>query len=667
MKIRCMITLLALWCHASAVTVAAQDTSDKIQDYTAVTDIDPDLNTEKPVPDHEAVAEYEKALRLEKELEKKLNALRRIEYDASSVTSRAAMLTASLRAAENAAMRRAKALAGLQETADAASESRISALEAVSAYRTGADEALKAIAAFVRADNKSAGQKSRLADATLDKKATLRLRAEHAISAVVVASSEYIELMKGVLAFDDDVKKSLSNARGHGENIITLCNSLTENVANDKPELVFAMNKSLAGVRTKVDGFIKRNAEAVSVDIAAYQRLHTDLQEMIAREEKQRAVIEEYFEATVTAVVKNESRYYLTSLWSPKKADKVPRKDLDAASASLIMARTGADKALAELEKSSRVASDSVDKLVGKIERLPTGNEGIVNLINESSSLLSGFGEVEESIQAAVAAKMKEVDSARHATEKAYLLAFGHDRRERWATAAAPRSPAPVKEEPIQVQHHVYSLVYALKNEPAGYGAYTYVLFNQNHKDASEHIKKRYDAILKAILSSTSSVQYFTAAIARERLNLFCIPYKKTKSAKGYDEEYDSDLARSYLATAGSGALLRKEIISRMRMSPGPFLLTTRSRLSDGSSKSQLLFVDLSSYPSETYDSILAEYKNTLVVHPPAGQEVWTPPVTQRVIYAGISASNAIPGLMEKLRKIVDFFIPSAQASTGNH
>ena len=191
-------------------------------------------------------------------------------------------------------------------------------------------------------------------------------------------------------------------------------------------------------------------------------------------------------------------------------------------------------------------------------------------------------------------------------------------------------------------------------------------MFRQNYPGAQSHIEARYKALLDAIYRSTSSIEDFSADIGKEKLNLFCIPYKRFTKENTEVEGYDADLARSYLATASGGAILRRDIIKRLAQSAGPFLLTTRARLSEGSSDKQLLFVDLSLYPPEAFDSILSVYKNTLVEYPPQDEIVWTPPVLQRVVYLGVSASNAFPQLIDNIEKIVGFFVPTAQASPAN-
>jgi len=615
-------------------------------------------------PDPEAVAAFQEALKREKKIRQELDSIRRASYAAGDVTSYASYAASALKDAEQKRARRSDAISSLPERNRAALESRKSALAAIDDYRKSADDALKAISAYARANGKQAKIKARLADAALDKKAGKKRDAESAVAASEAAAREYLALLEQIQHYDHEVQRLLSEARRYGADIKARCNSLEETVKADKPDLVAAVEAALAEVRPKVEQFVSDAAEAGSLESEAYRPLMDGLKKSVNEDPSMTDAIEAYFETSVFASVKNESYAFLVAAQMLAAPDKRARAEEREASLSVKAAAAETAAARTRIVAGINSSQNAQFALAERISKLPRDAEVIAGLIQESSSMVAGLDPVVKQINQAVEKKKQEYAAARQSADKAYLLAYGRRRngvlaKSEWEPVPAPR---PVMEPTIQVTEHVLARVDALYGEPQGYGAYTYVLFRHTYATAQSHIKQRYDALLEALYRSTSPVEKFTAPIPPERLNIFCIPFRKyVRDGKRF-EEYDSDLARSYLATAGSGAILRRDVVSQVRNSPGPFLLTTRTRLSEGSSKTQLLFVDLSRYPAEAFDSILAAYKNTVVEHPPAGQEVWTPPVTKRVVYAGISVSGAIPGLMNSIKKLVDFFVPSAHA-----
>lgn len=651
---------MSFWLAGEVSVFADALSSDPADDRVIVSTAEDSSKDERKV-DPDAKAAYENAAKHEIKIDKMLQAIENIRYTAISVTSYASYATSSLKGAEQARDKRAKSLALLAKKGIVALELRNAALTAIDAYREAANETLKAITAYAGSDKDETEEKARLADAAMDKKAAMKGRAERAVAAVTAAGNDFHALLEEIQRYDIEVNQQLSTARDNGSYIMENCDSLSEMAKGQKPDLVAAVETSLPEVRPRVERFVKHATDAASLEGEAYRPLLDDLKKIGKADPAEVAAIEAYFEASVYAAVKNESYSFLVAMQELGESGKEVQAELDE---GLISLRT----ALAEVDADKRrvlggisAARNDQATLAARIEKLPSDAKRIAALIDESSTLVAGFEPVVKIIEQAFEEKVKEYAAARHAADKAYLVAFGRERREKLLAKAAAPAPSPLPlSSPIRVQEHVFTHFDALRGEPNNYGAYTYVLFRQNYATAQNHIKERYEALLNALYRSTSSADKFTAPVPKGKLNIFCIPFRKYVKDKKEYEEYDADLARSCLATAGSGAILRKDIVNQVRNSPGPFLLTTRTRLSEGSLKTQVLFVDLYKYPADTFDSILAAYKNTIVESPPVGQEVWTPPVTQRVVYAGVSVSGAIPGLLDKIKKVVDYFVPSA-------
>lgn len=233
--------------------------------------------------------------------------------------------------------------------------------------------------------------------------------------------------------------------------------------------------------------------------------------------------------------------------------------------------------------------------------------------------------------------------------------------------AAAPAMPWSVRD-------HVFHMFNLRVPEPAGYGAYTYVLFSKRTEAWTEAISNRYTKLLEAIVDNTDSAS--EAVLERDELNLFAIPThlecEKDQSNNAVKLEcekmltssvlardlanYDPTLSRGYLAKARGGHLLRPEIMNIVRNSPGPFLLTTPERLTDAVQREgygPLLFLDLSRFEPNSYTDVVNGYKATVVDDPPSGQVIWEPPSGIWIQSAVLSMGEHLPNLLAHIRGFI--------------
>jgi hypothetical protein len=227
---------------------------------------------------------------------------------------------------------------------------------------------------------------------------------------------------------------------------------------------------------------------------------------------------------------------------------------------------------------------------------------------------------------------------------------------------------------PWTVRDHVFHMFNLRVPEPAGYGAYTYVLFSKRTEAWTEAISNRYTKLLEAIVDNTDSAS--EAVLERGELNLFAIPThlecEKDQSDNAVEFEcekmltssvlardlknYDPTLSRGYLAKARGGHLLRPEIMNIIRNSPGPFLLTTPERLTDAVQREgygPLLFLDLSRFEPNSYTDVVNGYKATVVDEPPSGQVIWEPPAGVWIQNAVLSMGEHLPNLLAHIRGFI--------------
>ena len=654
-----VVPSMALWLTVSASVDALSFTPS--DDPTAIPAANDSGDAEKK-RDAEAKAAYVMAENLEMKIGRQLDDIERIGYTADGIQWAASSVASSLKEAERARNERSRLLALLPQIRTASLERRRGAMAAIDAYRQTANDTVNAIAAYAVSDDDSAAEKGALADAAMTGKIEMKRRAESAIAEAAAADNELKGGLAEIRRFHAEVRRHLLNARNSGSSVVKGCALLAEMAKGQKPGLAATVQTSLAAVRQRGERFVKHIADAAPLE-EAYGSLIDRLEET-GGDPVGLSDMYAYFEGSVHAAVKNESLLFLTSAQDPGEPGKETQAEAAEGATSLKSAVASADAWRKRVADGITAVGNDQPKLASTIQHLPSDESLIASLLEEGSMLTAGFDPAVKAIDQTLEEKEKEYAAARDAADTAFFLAFGRERRgpPAAAMAAAPKPPPPPAMEPsMRVEEHVYTHYTALRGEPANYGAYTYVLFRQNYATAQNHVKVRYKALLDALYRSTSSAETFSAPVQKAKLNIFCIPFRNEADSLNYDD-YDADLARSYLATAGSGAILRRNIVSLLRKSPGPFLLTTRTRLSEGGSKTQLLFVDLSLYPADAFDSILAAYKDTIVETPPAGQVVWTPPVTKRIVYAGISVSDAVPGLMDRIKKVLDFFVPSAHA-----
>ena len=223
------------------------------------------------------------------------------------------------------------------------------------------------------------------------------------------------------------------------------------------------------------------------------------------------------------------------------------------------------------------------------------------------------------------------------------------------------------------VGDHVFRLFNSRDREPAGYGAYTYVLFSKRApaRARAEDFALRYRTLLEAIVDNTDSA--LEGALPRPRLNLFAIPttaeclpdQSSSDDQEACDvllssadiardlDQYNVGLSRKLLAEARAGQLLRSEILSVLKDSPGPFLLTTPERLLDADQSAgyaPLLLLDLSDVDPGSYLGYVQAYKQTIVDSPPSDQVIWEPPRPDWFRNGVLTVGRHLPKLVDTVR-----------------
>lgn len=259
---------------------------------------------------------------------------------------------------------------------------------------------------------------------------------------------------------------------------------------------------------------------------------------------------------------------------------------------------------------------------------------------------------------------------ARTDWKQAYRLAYGREPAEtprshitRSVTVApsaqAAPAPAPVATMPAPaIDSHAYQLLSAWNAETPGFGSYTYVLLSHPDELKKPAVRSRLTTLMSTLLREREHGS--VAAAERPSVNLFCIPASRQGDGSDTaDLVYHGELLFRLLGQAQRGLFLRSPAGRQIQSASGPFLLTLPTPIAQATSRSPLLFADLSHVPDSAIADLVQSYKNGLVEQFPQQQLTWQPPVGQRIALVMI-------GLARSSGQLLSHLIPAAQAGPAS-
>jgi tetratricopeptide (TPR) repeat protein len=205
------------------------------------------------------------------------------------------------------------------------------------------------------------------------------------------------------------------------------------------------------------------------------------------------------------------------------------------------------------------------------------------------------------------------------------------------------------------LRSHAYDLFREFDGEIQGFGAYTYVLVRSAADLEEPSVKIRFQRLLTT-LQKLPRATLVPRDQARQ-VNVFCIPVTPygDQASPSRAVPYSSELGHQIKLRAQNGLLTQQAVHHRLTTSPGPFLLTLPTRLSQATTDAPVLLADLSSYPEDAVEDLATHYMNGLVDDFPRQQALWKPPVLQRVALFMIY-------LAQGTGQMVTSALPTAQA-----
>ena len=201
------------------------------------------------------------------------------------------------------------------------------------------------------------------------------------------------------------------------------------------------------------------------------------------------------------------------------------------------------------------------------------------------------------------------------------------------ALGSAPPAPAPSYTSPSAgmmppLRQHALHRMFKRNDEPAGFGAYTYVVVGTGAGRDSAGVQQRLASLLAALQDLTPAEQ--VEAAQRPGTNVFVVPVQAGSSAH-HALAYELRLAQAFMGYAPPAVRMPSALQRALVTSNGPFLITLPGRMADAQASWPVLFADLNSIPAVVVADVVRSYMGDLLVGFEPSNAGWKPPALQRV------------------------------------
>jgi hypothetical protein len=180
---------------------------------------------------------------------------------------------------------------------------------------------------------------------------------------------------------------------------------------------------------------------------------------------------------------------------------------------------------------------------------------------------------------------------------------------------------------PALRQHALHPMV-KRSDEPAGFGAYTYVVVGTGAGRDSPGVQQRLARLLAALQDLTPAEQ--VDAAQRLGTNVFVVPVQAGSQGQA-SLAYEIRLAQALMGHAPPAVRMPGALQRALVTSNGPFLITLPGRLADAQASWPVLFADLNSVPAAVVADVVRSYMGDLLVGFEPTNTGWKPPALQRV------------------------------------
>lgn len=180
----------------------------------------------------------------------------------------------------------------------------------------------------------------------------------------------------------------------------------------------------------------------------------------------------------------------------------------------------------------------------------------------------------------------------------------------------------------LALRQHALHRMTQRNDEPAGFGAYTYVVVGTGAGIDSVGVRQRLARLLAALQNLTPAEQI--EAELRLGTNVFVVPVQ-AGTADQTGLAYELRLAQALMSHVPPALLMPGRLQRALLTSNGPFLITLPGRLADAQASWPVLFADLNSVPEAVVADVVRSYMGDLLVGFMPAAQGWQPPALQRV------------------------------------
>ena len=204
-----------------------------------------------------------------------------------------------------------------------------------------------------------------------------------------------------------------------------------------------------------------------------------------------------------------------------------------------------------------------------------------------------------------------------------------------------------------QLERHALHCMAEFDDEPAGFGAYTYVLVGSSVGRDSSGVSQRLQRLLSALTGLQPADE--VPADKRGASNTFVVPAPRP-TAQRLRLDYNLRLGQSLMSRVPLGLLQPGAAWRALTSGNGPFLITLPGRLAEARADWPVLFADLSQVPEAVVVDVVHSYMGDLLAQFSITRTAWRPPVTQQV-------ALVLVRLVQASGDLVQAVFPAAEAA----
>ena len=291
--------------------------------------------------------------------------------------------------------------------------------------------------------------------------------------------------------------------------------------------------------------------------------------------------------------------------------------------------------ALARLQSAQAGADGLPAQLQAHRQALQTWRAG------QAAAVAAATGPGADAVQAGIVAgqaALRRLEAARDGARQAWVAAWAAQygsapppdlHRDSSALMNSMAAPPPAMASMFgQLDRHALHCMAEFDDEPAGFGAYTYVLVGTSVGRDSPGVTQRLQRLLSALSGLPPADEI--PADKRSATNTFVVPAPQPTGQRPR-LDYNLRLGQSLMSHVPPGLLQPGAARRALGSGNGPFLITLPGRLAKARADWPVLFADLSQVPEAVVVDVVRSYMGDLLGQFSVTRTAWQPPAAQQM------------------------------------